>query len=209
MAASARRSASCAAFAMSAQPMCAGEHVAGGEKAQRLAVLRVDGDGLFQQRLGDHIVLPRHAPVVRQRAHHQVPRVHAVRGLALGAKIFGGVKLRLDRRDDGLGDLVLHREHIGELAVVAFGPDVAAGCDVVELRGDPHPVAFLADAAFDHVADAELLGDLLQVDRLALVDERRVAGDDEEPAQLRQRGDDVLADAVGEILLLRLAAHVG
>ena len=44
---------------------------------------------------------------------------------------------------------------------------------------------------------------------LALVDEGRVARDDEEPAQLRQRGDDVLADAVGEIILLRLAAHVG
>ena len=29
-----------------------------------------------------------------------------------------------------------------------------------------------------------------------------------EPAQLRQRGDDVLADAVGEIFLLGLAAHV-
>ena len=31
---------------------------------------------------------------------------------------------------------------------------------------------------------------------------------DIEPAQFRQRGDDVFADAVGEIFLLRLAAHV-
>ena len=35
-----------------------------------------------------------------------------------------------------------------------------------------------------------------------------VARDHQEPAQLGQRGDDVLADAVGEILLLRIAAHV-
>ena len=65
-----------------------------------------------------------------------------------------------------------------------------------------------AHAALDHVADAEFLGDLLQVDGLALVDERGIARDHEEPAQLGQRGDDVFADAVGKILLRRIAAHV-
>ena len=156
----------------------------------------------------DHIVLSRHPPVVRQRPHHQVPCVHAIRRLALGAKTFRGIELRLDRGDDGLGDLVLHREHVDESAVVALRPDVAAGGDVVELRRDAHAVAVLAHAALDHVADAELLGELLHVDGFALVDERRVARDYEEPAQLGQRGDDVFADAVGEILLLRIAAHV-
>ena len=86
---------------------------------------------------------------------------------------------------------------------------MAAGCDIVELRRDAHAVAALADAALDHVADAEFLGDLLQVNGFALVGERRVARDHEEPAQLGQRGDDILADAVGKILLLRIAAHVG
>ena len=45
------------------------------------------------------------------------------------------------------------------------------------------------------------------VNGLALVDERGIARDHVEPAQLRQRGDDVLADAFGKIFLLRLAAH--
>ena len=142
--------------------------MAGGEHAERLAVIRIDGDRLLEQRLRDDIVLPRHAPIMRQRPHHQIPRVEAFRRLALGAKIFRGIELRLDRRDDRLGDLVLHGEDVGETAVVALRPDMAAGRDVVELRGDAHAVAGLAHAALEHVADAELLGDLLHVDRLPL-----------------------------------------
>ncbi len=68
--------------------------------------------------------------------------------------------------------------------------------------------AGLAHAALEHVAHAELAADLLHVDGPALVGEARVAGDHEQPADARQRGDDVLDDAVGEVLLLRVAAHV-
>ena len=73
------------------------------------------------------VVLPRHPPVVRQRPHHQVPGVELLGRLAQGAEILRGIDLRLDRRDDRLGDLVLHREHVGNVAIVAFRPDVAAG----------------------------------------------------------------------------------
>ena len=179
------------------------------KQAERLAVARIEGNRLFQQRLRHHIVRPRQAPVMRQRAHQQIPGVHVVGRLALGAEAFGGIELRLDRGDDRLRDLVLHGEHIRKAAVVALGPDVAAGRDIVELGGDPHMVAFLADRALDDVADAKLLADLLQMHGFAAVDEGGVAGDDVEPAQFRQRGDDVLADAFGKIFLLGLAAHVG
>ena len=47
------------------------------------------------------------------------------------------------------------------------------------------------------------------LDRLVLVDEGRVARDDEQVAKARERGDDVLGQAIGEKLLLGLAAHVG
>jgi len=91
--------------------------------------------------------------------------------------------MRLDRSDDRLGDLVLHREYVGGIAIIALGPDMAAIGDVVELHGDAHPIAGLADAAFHHIAGAKLLADLLHVHGLALVDEGRVARDHEEPAQ--------------------------
>ena len=69
----------------------------------------------------------------------------------------------------------------------------------------------LAHATLDDITDTELLGDLLHVDGLvAQPNERRVARDDEEPAQLSSNAvDDVLADAVGIIFLLRIAGHVG
>ena len=83
-----------------------------------------------------------------------------------------------------------------------------AGLCLDQVAGDAHPVAALAHAAFEHIADAEFAADLLHIDRLALVGEARIAGDDEEPADARQRGDDLLDHAVGEIFLLRVAAHV-
>ena len=66
----------------------------------------------------------------------------------------------------------------------------------------------LAHAAFQDVAHAELPPDLPHVHGAALVGEARIAGDDEQPADLRERGDDVLDHAVGEVVLLRIAAHV-
>ena len=59
------------------------------------------------------------------------------------------------------------------------------------------------------MADIQLLGNLGHVDRLALEGEGGVAGDDGERGRLRQVGDDVLGDAVAEVFLLRIAAHVG
>ena len=79
--------------------------------------------------------------------------------------------MRLDRGHDGLGDLVLHGEDVGDFAVVAFCPDVAAIGDIVQLRGDAHAAAALSNAALEHIADAKLFADLLHVDGFALVQE--------------------------------------
>src|ERR1700722_14923080 len=190
-------------------PHVGAEGMAGGEYAERLSVARVDRRRLFEQGLRDQIILPRHTPVVRQRPHHQIPGVQAIGRFAPGMEVLRRVELRFDGGYDGFGNLVLYREQIGKAAVIALRPDVAAGGSVVELHGDTHAVAGLAHAAFDHIANAEVSGDLLHMDGLAFVDERRVPRDHEEPAQFGERGNDILADTVGKILLLRIAAHVG
>src|SRR4029453_13504718 len=93
-------------------------------------------------------------------------------------------------------------------AFEALRPDIRPGLGVAELPGDAHLVAGLAHAAFQHVAHAKLAADFLHVHRPTLVDEARIAPDDEQPANARQGDDDVFHYAVGEILLLRIAAQV-
>ena len=85
---------------------------------------------------------------------------------------------------------------------------MAAGCNIIKLRGDTNTVAAFAYAAFDHVAHAQLFGDLLQMNGFAFVSERGVSSDHKKPAQLGERGDDVLTDTVGEVFLLRVATHI-
>src|SRR6516164_35555 len=77
-----------------------------------------------------------------------------------------------------------------------------------QLRGDAHSAAALPDRAFQHIAHAKLAADTLHIDRLALVREARIASDYEQRGDAAQCGDDLLDHAVGEILLLRIAADV-
>jgi hypothetical protein len=77
-----------------------------------------------------------------------------------------------------------------------------------QLARDAHACSGLADASFQHVAHTEFAADLPHIDRAPFVGEGRVAGDDEQRADARQRGGDVLHHAVGEILLLGVTAHV-
>ena len=141
-------------------------------------------------------------------AHQAFPGAEFGRVLGLRSLDLRRHDARRDRAGDLVGHLVLDGEDVLEAAIVALGPDVMPiGC-VDELRGDANAVPGFAHAAFEHVAHAKFAADLAHVDRLALVGERRVARDDEQPARSRQRRDDILGDAVGEILLLRIAAHV-
>ena len=80
---------------------------------------------------------------------------------------------------------------------------------VDELRVDPHPVLVALHRAFEHIANAKLLADLLGVDMLALVSKSGVAGDDETVADAREFGGEVFGDPVGEIVLRWIAREIG
>jgi len=77
-----------------------------------------------------------------------------------------------------------------------------------QLTGDADPVTGLANAALEHIVHAEFAADLFDIDGFALVGEARIARDHEQRLEPRQRGDDLLDHAIGEIFLLGIAAHV-
>lgn len=75
---------------------------------------------------------------VGQRAQKKIVGVETVGPLALDALDLGPAQIGLYCRHHADGDLVLRREHVGQLAVVAFGPQMAAVLGVDQLAGDAH-----------------------------------------------------------------------
>src|SRR5262245_18576773 len=112
-----------------------------------------------------------------------------------GASAFGPFLRRLDHTGHADRDFGLEVKDVFERAVVAVSPEVRASLSLDQLPGDAHPPAGFAHRAFEHIADAELAADLLHVDGLALVREARITGDDKEPTDARERGDDLLDHA--------------
>ena len=83
-----------------------------------------------------------------------------------------------------------------------------AGDAVDELCRYPEPVGRFPYTALEYIADAELPSRTPHIHGAAFVDEGGIAGDDRERFEPAEGGDDVLNDAVGEIVLLGIAAHV-
>src|SRR5262245_65966235 len=79
---------------------------------------------------------------------------------------------------------------------------------VDQLTRDTNAIVGFAHATLEDVSHAQLRGHVADVDGLALVSERRVAGDDEEPSLPRQTRDDVFGETVREIFLVLIAACV-
>ena len=114
------------------------------------------------------------------------------------------------QRIDNRGcDLILHREDVVEFAVVGFRPEVVATGDVDELCGDTYLVAGLAHRALEHGCHVERIADLDDVVFVATELERRSPGGNLEPVDLREHIKQFLGDAVTEVDLVALRAHVG
>ena len=126
----------------------------------------------------------------------------------LAGGLAAGSEARLDCGDDPVADLVLQGERVLEQAIVALGPDVLVLWRIDELGGHPHAVVDFAYAAFDDVLAAELARDRPRVDLAALVGGGGLAGHDLEARQRLQPRRQVLDDAVGEVLLRRIVAHI-
>ena len=114
----------------------------------------------------------------------------------------------LQRRRDRTRDLVLHREDAFQLAVVRVRPQMIAVADADQLRGDTQRVPFASDAAFEERTDLQFLAQFADAQVLSAQREYGRARGDAEPLDVGQRVDQLLGDAVGEVVALLVAAHV-
>lgn len=112
---------------------------------------------------------------------------------------------------DGAGDLsrdpVLELEQVRARPLVAIRPQLLARLGIDQLHGDAQTIATTTNGALDHIGDPELGSHFADIDETTLVGEGRLAGDDEEIANARQRRGDLLDDAIDEIVVL-LAAQI-
>ena len=111
-------------------------------------------------------------------------------------------------RDDVAHDLVLQCEKSPQAAVITLAPDVMARGRVDELGIDADLAAQPLHAALHHIAHTQLAGDRGEIGPLVPHREGRMAGDDAEGGKARQIGRQIIGNAVAEILLLGIAAHI-
>jgi len=108
-----------------------------------------------------------------------------------------------------LDELVCRIDTMPEADRVAVIEDTIAATSGMKWIPNANLVRYFADAALDDVSNAKFSCDTDHVHGRALVGERRITGDHEQPMDFGKRGDDVLGDAVREVLLLGIARHVG
>ncbi len=85
---------------------------------------------------------------------------------------------------------------------------MAAGSCVDELGGHPNLVASRLNAAFEHVAGAEIAANGSHVRGLAFVNFSRIPSDDKQVLGVRQVCNDVLGKPVGKAIPLRIVSNV-
>src|SRR5215472_12018358 len=161
---------------------------------------RIEGDRAFEQLAGQPIVVGGVAANMFDAAQQAFIGRQTLRALARGTLDLRLLDPASEGGHDRAGDLVLDLEQLADVAIVAFGPDMIARRGIDQLRRDAQPLDRFADAALDHISDAELAAETLHVDILTAVLKGRVPGDYEELTEPRQLGDDVLGDAVYDIL---------
>ena len=107
-----------------------------------------------------------------------------------------------------MSDFILDRENVSQIAVVTVCPDVSTVLSANQLSRDADARPGLPHTSLQNEINAEALRHCRHLDRFALVSEDGVPCHHEQAGNFREIGDDVFGNAVTEIFLLGIAAHV-
>ena len=84
-----------------------------------------------------------------------------------------------------------------------------AACPCIdELGGHPNLIATRLNAAFEYIADAEIAANGPHVRGLASVNLSRITSDDKQVLRVREVGNDILGNPVGEVIPFRILSNV-
>ena len=109
---------------------------------------------------------------------------------------------------DVLGDLVLHREHVGHRSIESLGPVLVSRGDIDELNGHAQALVRLSHAAVEERGDVKVPRDLAHV-AAGLPEVKRCGSRGHAQAgDVRQRGDQLLGDTLAQVFLIARGAHV-
>jgi hypothetical protein len=112
------------------------------------------------------------------------------------------------KEPDTARDLLLHGEDVVQLPVVGLGPETKPIIDLDQLHADAYALSFSSHAAFQHRGHVEFLPDHTQVLVLSFELERRRAAGHVQAGDLAEGIQHLLREAVGEVFLLFVRAHV-
>ena len=172
-----------------------------GHPGMREREVGVEGGGTLQALEGDRVVVGRVQVVVVLGLEQAVVGLEA-RG-RFAARLRGpvGSDPPGQGRDDDPRDAVDDVEQVARGALVRLRPDGGASPGVGELDRDLQTSATPPDAARQQIVNPERPPDRARVPDTIAQRERRLARDDEQGRELRQRDDHVLGDPVAEPLL--------
>ena len=106
------------------------------------------------------------APAQSPTSHGQIDHVRIFGTSTLSG--FGLGQSPVQTAGQSRHHFILQLEKVGHVLFETVGPQMCASLGIYELRVDAHPVLVALDRAFEHVAHAKLLADLLGVDFLPL-----------------------------------------
>src|SRR4029078_4137319 len=114
----------------------------------------------------------------------------------------------LQGSDNRCHHLVLHSENVCRIPVVPLRPKVTARACIDQLSGDSKCPADFAHTTLDNMTDAQMSADIDCGTGAGSPVECGVAGKHRYRLETGEVGDDIFGDAVRQILLLRIAAHI-
>src|SRR3984893_17399196 len=115
----------------------------------------IERERLFEQAVGCDAIGPSALVHVPEAALAIIPGTHVLRPLRDYALAFSAGQRWLDRGDDTSGDVVLHRENVGQISIVTVRPEMGTGGRIDKLAGDANPLPGPAHATFEDVAGAK------------------------------------------------------